>query len=205
MEAVIDHVIRFPTVIYSVPLGVCLFLWLFSLLGLFDFELVGMDLDVDADSGADLSGLLSTFGLSGVPLTLGLSLLFFFAWSLSLVGVTWLLPYFDNELYLLSSKIALLVLSFIISVFITGRITRLLSRVFVVHEAESNHALPGRHCIVNSLSVTDQFGQAKVDDGGAGLIISVRCQKGEAFNKGEEAVIYQYDAEKNIYHIAKLN
>ncbi len=202
METVFNHVISFPTVIFSVPLTICLIFWFISLLGLTDIEVV--ELDLDAEGGEGLAGLLATFGLTGVPITLSTSLLFFFAWGLCLMGATWLLPLIPGQWIMIGVGLALILLSFTLAVFITGRITRPLSRVFVVHEARSNNSLPGQQCTITSMKVTADFGQAKVEDGGAGLIISVRCETGDTFNKGDQALIYQYDSDKNIYHIAKL-
>lgn len=201
MAMLLDTISVFPVVIYTVPLGICLVFWLFSLLGLFDLDF--LDLDLDADVG--VAGLLATFGLAGVPITLSLSILFFFAWSLSLFATIWLLPLFDiaGQFILLIAGAVVLILSFIIAVFFTGKITRPLSKLFVTHEAQSNYSLVSKTCVVSSLKVTESFGQAKLDDGGAGLILSVRADMPNLLKKGDKALIYEYDNQKNIYFILK--
>jgi len=197
METVLTPISSFPTVVYTIPLAICLVFWLFSLLGVFDF------LDVDIDSEAGLAGLLATFGLAGVPITLSLSLLFLFAWSLSLFSAAWLLPWLPEGLVYNAAGAAVLVISFVFSVYLTGKITRPLSRLFVMHEARSNRSLMAKYCEITSLTVNEQFGQAKVEDGGAGLIISIRAATPNDFKKGDSALIYEYDPDKNLYFISK--
>lgn len=197
METVLTLISSFPTVVYTIPLAICLVFWLFSLFGVFDF------LDVDIDSEAGLAGLLATFGLAGVPITLSLSLLFLFAWSLSLFSTAWLLPWLPAGLVYNAAGAAALVISLIFSVYLTGKITRPLSRLFVTHEARSNRSLVAKYCEITSLTVNEQFGQAKVEDGGAGLIISIRAAAPNDFKKGDRALIYEYDPDKNLYFISK--
>ena len=201
MDLMLEMISRFPTALYTVPLIVCLVFWLLTLLGLFDMEI--FDLDVDgADSLGGLSGLLATFGLSDVPLTLALSILFFIAWVICLVSGVWLQPVLPEGNISLWINGAVLGISFIVSVFLTGRIVRFLDPFFVTHEARSKHSLIAQACEITSMSVDKDFGQAKLEDGGAGLIISVRALEPNTLTKGHKAMIYDYDADKNIYFIS---
>ncbi len=201
MDTLLNNIISFPTVIYSIPLAVCLIFWLVGIIGVFDPDF--LDIDIDADAG--FAGLLATFGLAGVPITLSMSLLFFYAWSLSLSSATWLLPILPAGIFYYAISSVVVLLSFILAVLITGKITRPLSRLFVTHEARSNRSLTGQYCVITSLTVNEHFGQAKVDDGGAGLIISVRSEQGNTLTKGDKALIYEYDPQQNLYYISKLD
>ncbi|WP_031433718.1 OB-fold-containig protein [Methylomarinum vadi] len=201
MDSVLEHIVSFPTVVYTVPLTVCLIFWIVGIIGLFDPDF--LDVDIDADTG--FPGLLATFGLAGVPITLSLSLLFFFAWALCLSGVTWLLPLLPIGFILQLAGIAVLLLSFVLAVIITGKITRPLSRLFVTHEARSNRSLLGQSCVVTSQTVSEDFGQARVEDGGASLVISVRSDGEDMLKHGDKALIYDYEAEQNVYYISKLD
>lgn len=199
METVLTLISSFPTVVYTIPLGVCLLFWLFSLLGTFDF------LDLDVDSEAGFAGLLATFGLAGVPITLSFSLLFLFAWTFTLCIDAWLLPWLPQGVIHDIAGMGVLMVNFVLAVYITGKITRPLSKLFVTHEARSNQSLLAKVCQITSMSVSDRFGQAKVEDGGAGLIISVRASTPNDFKKGDTALIYEYDPDKNLYYISKLD
>ncbi|NOQ34319.1 MAG: ubiquinone biosynthesis protein [Methylococcaceae bacterium] len=203
MVSLLDTIIVFPVVIYTVPLGICLVFWLFSLLGIFDVDIFDIDLDLDTD--AEVSGLLATFGFAGVPITLSLSILFFFAWTLALLASTWLLPLLNltGQAVLFIAGCIVLIVSFIIAVIFTGKITRPLSKLFVTHEAKSNASLVSKTCVISSLKVNETFGQAKLEDGGAGLIISVRADTPNRLKKGDTALIYEYDSDKNLYFILK--
>lgn len=199
METVMTLTSGFPTVVYSIPLGICLLFWLFGLLGVFHF------LDVDIEGDAGFAGLLATFGLAGVPITLSFSLLFLFAWALTLCSAAWLLPWLPEGLIFNLAGAAVLILSFMLAVYITGKITRPLSKLFVTHEARSNRSLLTRVCRITSMRVDESFGQAQVEDGGAGLIISVRATTPNDLKRGDSALIYEYDPDKNLYFISKLD
>lgn len=205
METVLSLISRFPTIVYSIPLGVCLIFWVFSLFGLFDFVEVNFDSDIDADvdAGGGFAGLLATFGLAGVPITLSFSLLFLFAWSFSLCSDAWLLSWLPQGMVHDTAGLGVLVVSFVLAVYITGKITRPLSKLFVTHEARSNRSLLAKYCQITSSRVDEKFGQAKVEDGGAGLIISVCAAVPNDFKRGDTALIYQYDPDKNLYFISK--
>jgi len=207
METVLTLISSFPTIVYTIPLGVCLIFWLFSLLGLFDFMEMDFDTDtdIDADAGGGFAGLLATFGLAGVPITLSFSLLFLFAWALTLCSDAWLLPWLPQGLVHDIAGMGVLIVSFVFAVYVTGKITRPLSKLFVTHEARSNRSLLAKSCQITSMTVNEKRGQAKVEDGGAGLIISVRAATPNDFKRGDTALIYEYDPDKNLYFISKLN
>ncbi len=199
MESVLHLISSFPTVAYTIPLGVCLVFWLFGLFGAFDF----FEFDVDSDVG--FAGILATFGLAGVPITLSFSLLFLFAWTLTLCSAAWLLPWLPGGIAYTMAGSAVLIISFVLAVYITGKITRPLSKLFVTHEARSNRSLLAKYCKITSMRVDESFGQATVEDGGAGLIVSVRAATPNDFKKGDTALIYEYDQDKNLYFISKLD
>lgn len=205
MDLMLDIISRFPTAVYTVPLAVCLIFWLLTLLGIFDMDVFDIDMEGATDGLSGLTGLLTTFGLSGVPLTLSLSILFFIAWVSCLVSGVWLQPMLPEGNISLLVNSAILCITFILSVFLTGRIVKPLSPLFVTHEAPSNQSLVAQTCEITSMTVDEHFGQAKLEDGGAGLIISVRALETNTLTKGHKAMIYDYDAEKNIYFISTQN
>ena len=58
----------------------------------------------------------------------------------------------------------------------------------------------GTVCRVQTGRVSEGFGQATVEDGGAGLVIPVRIDAGE-LKRGDQALIVDYDAEREAYII----
>jgi hypothetical protein len=45
------------------------------------------------------------------------------------------------------------------------------------------------------------FGEATVEDGGAGLIVKVRAFKDEVFARGDKVVLLEYIEAENIYKV----
>lgn len=85
MDVFVQTALSFPTVLFSFLLCLAMLYWCVAALGILEVDL----LDIEADSALDsvqpegLAGLLLRLGLNGVPVTLVLSLLFFFAWLAS--------------------------------------------------------------------------------------------------------------------------
>ena len=85
MENFLHSAFAFPTVIFSFLLCLAVLYWCVAALGILEVDV----LDIEADSTLEsvqpegLAGLLLKLGLNGVPVTLVLTLLFFFAWSAS--------------------------------------------------------------------------------------------------------------------------
>ncbi len=62
-------------------------------------------------------------------------------------------------------------------------------------------ALVGQECLITTLEVTETFGQASFNDGGAGLILSVRCPSPNKLERGQAARIVSYNASAGTYEI----
>ena len=74
--SVLTAITSWPTMVYTVLLGVVLIYWVLALLGMVDFESSGIDLDIDthADAHADDLGQIASYvvamGLNGVPFSI---------------------------------------------------------------------------------------------------------------------------------------
>jgi hypothetical protein len=55
----------------------------------------------------------------------------------------------------------------------------------------------GTECRIRTGSVDEEFGQARVEDGQAGLLIQVRSDG--KFKRGPRAIIIDYDREREAY------
>lgn len=64
--------------------------------------------------------------------------------------------------------------------------------------------LIGKECILTTLRVDEGFGQASYDDGGAGLILTVRCEGENDLTRGSRAVIVDYHEAHDTYTIKPL-
>ena len=83
---------------------------------------------------------------------------------------------------------------------LSGYLLRPLRKLFVQGEVRAHHFV-GKTAVVRTSRVDAQFGEAMVNDGGAGLIVQVRSV--EPLAQGERVVLLQFDAQKHVYHVVR--
>ncbi|PVZ65444.1 ubiquinone biosynthesis protein [Pelagibaculum spongiae] len=204
MSALFQLIFSWPAVLLTVPVMVALVYWMLAFIGVLDIDLVDADIDIDMpeDVGAGFSGLLYNLGLSGVPLPLSISLWLIFAWVPTLYASQWLmLQLVDGGLFSWLIGAAILLVSIVIALPITVIAIKPLVRFYTTHEARSNQSVCGEVCKITSLEVSETFGQAALEDGGAGLILKVRSKTPNQLKKGSKALIVEYDEPENSYWI----
>ncbi len=212
MSEFLTAILAFPTVLFTVPLGVVLVYWLLVLLGALDLEILdfgevadaadagsadGLGTDGDAGDTGD-TGVLDVLGLRGVPTTFALSILIFLAWLLCLAASQTL----DIEGGLLGAGTALLSLG--LAVPCAALAVRPLRRLFHTDRAIENRSLVGKVCTVATLRVDERYGQAEIADGGAGLLVQVRStQPDNGLRRGDQAIVYEYRDE--VFWVSPLD
>ena len=77
--------------------------------------------------------------------------------------------------------------------------SRPFGRFFVVHQAPRRKSLYGKICVVTTGRVDEKFGQATCDDGGAGLLLQVRCDVMGRLKRGQKALIVDYDSDRDAF------
>jgi hypothetical protein len=216
----LNAILAFPTVVYTILLGVVVVYWLFVLLGALDIDLLGdADLDGhghadlhldghghvdghghhhhgDAESPGGLAGLIQSLGLGGVPVTLTLSVLILAAWGFCL-----------GALELLGSagwtRVAAPLLSLALAVPVTAVLVRPLRRFYATFAAPSHRDLLGKLCTITTLRVDERYGQAEVEDGAAGLLVQVRSTDPGRLHRGDRALIFDYKDE--VFYVEPVN
>jgi hypothetical protein len=156
-----------------------------------------------AQSGPrSVAGVLDALGLSGVPLTISLSAVTFYAWLLTLLGMLALralLPSMAGE-PLLGGLVA--ALAFALALVVAGwTVVRPLRPAFVTAQAPRRHEAVGRACTILSARVDQRTGRAEIEDGGAGLLAEVRCFEPNQLTRGSRAVVFHYDRAAELYHV----
>ncbi len=200
---------------YGVLGAISVGIWLVSAIGLFSHSAiegifphphVDVDIDVDADGFSLSDGFLTFLSVGQVPISIILTVLFFIQ---AIIGV-WLNQFAINQLELSDSWqlwimfFANFGISFFIAVFIAGFILKPIKPFFrdygIVRTANS---LIGKVAIVSSSKVTGNFGTATFKlDGGDIVDLAIRTAEKEAvFVRGQEVVIVDFDAEKNLYFV----
>jgi len=247
MAEVFVLALSFPSVVYTVLLGVVLIYWTFVMVGVIhigegsegaleghiDGATKGMlegavdhlggghadvgdigggdggDLDIgdgdDAASGSHgaLAALMSALHLRSVPATVVFSLITTFSWLASVVSMQ-LLTRVAPTLHGLGLSLGVLLASFVLALPLTSIAARPLAKVFAPKHAPVKSDFIGRTCVVRTGTVTNKFGEATLHDGGAGLVLRVRIEDGKQLARGEQALIVDYDAERETYLVEPM-
>ena len=208
MEQLLEVASQFPTVIYSTLLGVVVVYWLIGMLGLVDLGLAGdVDLELDVDSDVDVSiggltGFMLTFGLTGVPFTLVISIITLICWLISFYLQFYILTWLpDGWLYYLMGSIVSFII-FILSLPITAVVIRPLKGMFKSVEATLSDHLVGNSATIVTGTVSETFGQARLFNNGAEMLLDVRCDSEHALKKGHKVLLIEYLTEKYAYIVA---
>jgi hypothetical protein len=98
-----------------------------------------------------------------------------------------------------------LLVSPVLALPITSLAVRPLARIFVSPVAAKHESLVGKVCTVRTGTVTDRFGEALLEDGGAGLVVRVRVETGETLKRGDQVVIVGYDRERQEFSVAPMD
>jgi hypothetical protein len=208
MEQLLEVASQFPTVIYSTALGVVVVYWLIGMLGLVDLGLAGdaeLELDVDSDidvSVGGLTGFMLTFGLTGVPFTLMISIITLICWLISFYLQFYILNWLpDGWLYYLMGSIASFII-FLISLPLTAIVIRPLKGMFKSVETTLSDHLVGNSATIVTGTVSETFGQARLFNQGAEMLLDVRCDPEHTLKKGDKVLLIEYLTEKYAYIVA---
>lgn len=244
MAEVFVLALSFPSVVFTVLLGVVLVYWTFVMAGVvhigegsegaldghLDGAAKGMlegatkgmlegavdhvgaghadaDIDLgdadDGDGGGALAAIMSALHLRSVPATVVFSLIITFSWLVSVVAmqlVTRLAPALSGVLL----SVVVLLGSFLLALPLTSLAARPLAKVFAPKHAPAKSDFVGRTCVIRTGSVTEKLGEATLHDGGAGLVLRVRVEGGKQLSRGEQALIVDYDAERETYLVEPM-
>ena len=192
-----------PTLIYSVLLAVCVMYWLLAAAGIADADgpdsIPAGEGDSDGDAGA-IAAMLAKLGLSGVPLVLVLTVLAFIGWLGTYFVQLLVLQHLPDTLRVLIG-LGVAVLMLVPGIFATSLLLRPLSRVLLKLRPPAEPSILGRTAIVSTPSVDAGYGQATVDDGGAGLVLQIRHPEAGRFKRGDRVVLIEYVDAQHAYRV----
>lgn len=218
MEEFVRIALTFPPVLFSFMLIVVVVYWIFMVLGVLDLDLfdfdVDLDLDVDLDIATDaglegaaesaqgiFAAIFSALSIGRVPVTISFSIFTLFGWAMSFAGVFHLENTVGEPLGWLV-KTGVFAATFILSLVIAGTVVRPMRGLFETTTRRGQDTLIGQLVRVSTGRVDSKFGQATLEDGGAGLILSIRCDDTENnLQRGQQALIVGYDEPSNIYYV----
>ncbi len=240
MNEVLGLALSFPSVVFTVLVGVVLIYWAFVMVGVVhigegsegaldghghvdaggghevDFGGHGHahgfgdagdagdagDVDVDEVPGA-ITAMMNALHLRAVPLTVVVSLIVIFSWLVSVTimqVVTRSFPVLQGVLL----NAAVFAVAPILALPFTSLAARPLAPLFRTRKGTAKSSLIGKTCVVRTGSVTEKLGEATLEDGGAGLVIRVRVEDGKKLGRGEQALIVDWDAERETFLVEPM-
>ncbi len=205
MEGIVTELLRFAfTGVNIIPTAFLLLMqlyWLVAIIGLFDFDFIDLDIDLESgDVSGPLSGIAVFINIGEVPVALAFSFMVLNFWTLSML--MYFLPFEQG------GTIAgiLLLPILIISVYLTRYEILPLKGFF--YEKKNNddieHKVLTQRCTMMCDLEPGRLGQARVKRQGASIVINVKTLfEKESFKKGEVAFVFRKDDEEDVYYIAK--
>lgn len=203
MDVFLQIVLAFPTVLFSIVLAVAAGYWLMAALGIVEIDALDVAQVPDGDSLdiEGVAGLLMKFRLGGIPLSLILTVLVFFAWLASYFTDYLLLRHLPFEWLRWVLGVVVLLLSALAGLFATSFVLRPFRKAFERLRPASARSILGQVGVVRSPDVSPVRGYAAFDDGGAALTLQVRSHDQQAFQRGDRVVLIEYLATENAYRV----
>lgn len=198
MASFLAAILAFPTVVFTVLVGLFLLYALATLLGALDIHWLDGVLGIDHAPDSVFEGALNFLGVAGIPITIFGGVSSVFAWVTS-IAATKFLP--DS----LAMSAAILVGSGIAGLVLGGMTVRPMRGIFNTAPAASRKGIVGKICTVRSLRVNETSGTAEVADGGAGYIAEIRCFRENQLTLGSKAIVYDYDHKNDLYHVGPID
>lgn len=218
METFLANIVTFPVAVYTFLLIIVLLYWLMAFIGVFDIDMFDADIDVefetdfeteasinpDAEGLSGLAGFMLNWGLTGVPITVVISLLIVTSWLICYLATSLILVHIPMDIIRYAIGAALIFICFAFSIPITAWSIRPFKGLFIAHTAVKKESLIGQECEVTTGKVTEDFGQASLEDGEAGMILSIRASTDKQLKKGDKVILIEYNKEDDCYIVAKL-
>jgi len=159
----------------------------------------------DGDAGdSAVAALIHALHLRSVPATVILSLIITFSWLVCTVTMQLVsrgLPPSSQPLLGWLSLVG----SPLLALPLTSLSARPLAKVFAHRHAPSHRDLIGKTCVVRTGTVTSTFGEASLEDGGAGLVLRVRVDRELAVKRGDQMLIVEWDRERESFLVEPLD
>lgn len=206
MNQFLATALSLPTLLYSIVLAVCTVYWLLAATGMVDADgpdglLAGDGHGHGHDGDASgMAAMLARLGISGVPVMIVLTVLAFVGWIGTYFLQLLVLQHLPGVLRILVG-LASAALMLVPGALLTSLLLRPLSRLLLRLRPPADRTILGRVAVVSTPSVDAGYGQATVDDGGAGLVLQVRHDHPERFKRGDRVVLIEYLDGQHAYRV----
>lgn len=166
-------------------------------------QLDGAGGDVDADIGDADGGLMAALKLRSAPATVVMSLVILWAWIFAILGAEAVESILAGTAAT-AARAGILVVAPVLALFPTSLLIRPLAKIFIPVQADRHETLVGKLCTIRTGTVTSRFGEAFVEDGGAGLVVRVRIETDDKLSRGDQALLVAYDEERGEFTVAPM-
>lgn len=212
MNPFYQNIASFPTIVFTFVLLLVVLYWLIAILGFIDIDFLDFDLpdaegamEINPDTGMStsnvLGGMMLRYGLAGIPVTIIISFITLFGWLICYYAAHFLLGFVPSGFFRFLIGIPILLGSLYLAVLITSVIIRPLRPLFQKAQQETVKKVLGQTVVVRTSRVDNDFGEANLEDGGAGLILKVRTKGDQVFAKGDRVVLLERLDGDNIYRV----
>lgn len=163
------------------------------------------DAAVDGATEGGFAEVFSWLKLRSAPATVVFSVFVFWGFVLTFVGDIYGGPLVGDVLPEWAFGTLVFAAATAFSLPLTSLSIRPLAPIFVHVDKRGHDALIGKTVVVRTTKVDARMGQALYSDGGAGLVLNVRCEDGaESLLRGDEALVVGHDKERDVYLIEPM-
>ena len=204
MDNLTVNILAYPVLPYTLLTGLVFIYWLVAALGFLDIDVLDIespDGDLDGDSFDALAGLLMKLGLNGVPLTLVITFISLYGFIAVAVPSMFLEVFMVGNITKLLIGTPLLIAVTYVAIKLTSISIIPLRKFFKKMEVYTEKKLIGQVCTVRTSKVTQEFGEATFNDGGAGLILKIRAPEEKGFKNGDTVILLEYLEHDDAYRV----
>lgn len=158
----------------------------------------------DGSEGSAVAALIHALHLRSVPATVVFSLIITFSWLVCTIAMQLV----SRDLPAASQPVLgwlVLAGSPILALPLTSFTARPLAKVFTQRRGTSHSDLIGKTCVVRTGTVTSTFGEASLEDGGAGLVLRVRVDRELPVKRGDQMMIVEWDRERESFLVEPID
>ncbi len=198
MKELLEFALSGVNILPTILLIFVVIYWLIVVIGVVDVDTI--DVDVESDVELDVGGLASVlafFNLDQLPLMIFLTFYAIPLWVTTLIG---------NDLLGFSSMAAGMIVfvpSMVVCLFIAKFLTIPFALFYrkIKTETEAVEHIVGQVCVAKLPITANRKSQAEIKVNGTSVLIYVKTREDFTVNKGETALVIDYDQSSNIYFV----
>lgn len=202
MKTLIFESIRWVNLPYTIILGGMAAYWITVILGFLDIEVFDFDVDIDVDADFGWANMLGILNVGALPFSIWFSIFAFQLWFYSLIAnltLDGILSALPGILRFIVCALVLMPLTAVTTKFITAPLKQTFEGKTI-----TKSEFVGKECLITSSKVDEGFGTAELALGGAPQLIDVRAKPEEGLKKGDTALIFKYDPDRDLFYVTSI-